>query len=74
MSILLGFAARLIGGHLVSAFLGRATSGALYTAEHLVVGLGFRFFLGFGTALYFSAPTVRTAMNGVVKAVAGLVV
>ena len=74
MGIIAGWVVRLIGGHLVSSFLSRASTGALYTAEHLIVGLGARFFLGMGCALYFTSPTVRAAINGVGKAVVGLVV
>ena len=55
MTLILSILARVVGGHLVSAFLGRASTGALYTLEHLVVGLGFRYFLGLATAFYFTS-------------------
>ena len=74
MSLILGFAARLIGGHLVKAFAERTATGALFTAEHLIVGLGFRFFLGLGSALYFTDDGVRAAVNAAAKAIAHVVV
>ena len=74
MGILLSIVIRTLGGHLVSAFLGRATSGALYTFEHLAVGLGFRFCFGFGTACYFLSPPIRHAIDAVIVAFKGVIV
>jgi len=74
MTFLVSLGLRLIGGHLVSAFLARSATGALYTFEHLAVGLGFRFCLGFGTACYFLSPPIRHAIDGVIVAVKDVVV
>ena len=64
-SAAIGIGKRLLGHHLV-------TGGILSTphaVENAVSGLGWRFFVGGGTVLYFTQPTVRAAIDNLVKAV-----
>ena len=64
-SALLGIGKRVVGGHLV----GGGALGAVNGVENAVSGLGWRFFLGAGAALYWTQPGVRDAINQLVVAV-----
>ena len=55
----------LIGGHLV----GGGALGVANGVENAVSGLGWRFFVGAGTALYITQPEVRDAINSLVGAI-----
>ena len=50
------WAVKTVGGHLLSG-------NGVSKLEGAVTGLGMRFTLGFGSALYFTQPTVREAIN-----------
>ena len=62
-SALLGIGKRVVGGHL----LGGEALSAANGAEAAVTGLGARFFLGVGFALYWSNSDFRDAINGVLS-------
>ena len=65
------FAGKLfLGTHLFGGVAKEVEHGVWYVAE----GLGWRFFVGLLAALYFTSPPVHAAVNGVVKAVLGVVV
>ena len=68
-SAALGIGKRLIGGHLVTGGI----LSAPYAVESAIAGLGWRFFVGAGSVLYFTQPTVRAAINNLVKAVTELI-
>ena len=55
----------LIGGHLVTG----GAFGVANGVENAVSGLGWRFFVGAGTALYITQPEVRDAINALIGAI-----
>ena len=68
-SAAIGIGKRFLGGHLV----GKSALSAPYAVENAISGLGWRFFVGAGTALYFTQPEVRTSINSVVVAVKNVI-
>ena len=62
-------ASRTIGSHLVKDHLNSAASGAQHTLENVAAGLGWRFIVGFGVALYVTNPEVAHAVNQLVSVV-----
>ena len=69
ISLVGGWAAKFIGGHLVSNFLGRAESGIPNTLESLAFGLGGRFFMGLGAGFYLQNSAFRHGANQAAMAV-----
>ena len=60
------WAVKAVGGHLLSG-------GPVSKLESAVSGLGMRFTLGFGTALYFTEPPVRKAINNLLVAIKNVI-
>ena len=56
------WAAKTVGGHLLSG-------NGVSKIEGAVTGLGMRFILGFGSALYLKDPAVREAINHLLVAI-----
>ena len=71
LSTAASFAGKLfLGTHLFGGVAKEVEHGVWYVAE----GLGWRFFAGLTAALYFTNPGVHRAVNGVGKAILGVVV
>ena len=68
-SLVAKVASHVIGAHL----FGNLGGAGLGTVWSLVEGLGFRFFLGMGTAFYFENSGFRSAINQAFKALAGTI-
>ena len=60
------WAVKAVGGHLLSG-------GPVSKLESAVTGLGMRFTLGFLTALYFTEPTVRHAIDALLVAIKNVI-
>ena len=65
----IALAQRLIGGHLIKGSALSAVNGV----EGAVSGLGWRFFVGAGAALYWTQPTVRDAIDNLFVAIKGTI-
>lgn len=59
------FVGGIVGAHLFKNHFGGLGVGTLWS---LIEGLGLRFFAGFMTAFYFLNPGVRSAVDGLFKA------
>ena len=64
-----GWAVKAVGGHL----LHRDALAGLNGVEAAATGLGLRFFLGAGAALYWTQPDVRAAIDSVITAVKNVI-
>ena len=60
------WAVKTVGGHLLSG-------NGVSKLEGAVTGLGMRFTLGFGSALYFTQPTVRDAIKDLLVAIKNVI-